>query len=105
MRERPDVPQPDAPHAAFTEWTDAAKQRRAADLEETERARRKIWWGGLWRIMVVEWAAIALLGWSFHTTSSTAGWIAFWSALGLGDGGFLVLFVITVRRVEQVRPW
>ncbi len=105
MSGRPDVPAQGESHEAFAAWRDETKQRRAAQIEATERARRKIWLGGLWRLMVVEWCAVGILLYSWHMTDQRGAWIVFWSALGLGDGGFLVLLVITVRKVEQVKPW
>ncbi len=101
----PDVPRHGAPRQDFADYREGALQRRAAELEERERAIRRIWWGGLWRIMLVEWSAIGLLGWSLHTTSMTAGTMAFYGALGLGYAGFLILLVITVQKVDQVKPW
>ena len=101
----PDVPAHGASHEAFAEWSDAAKRRRAAGIEATERVRRRIWLGFLWRVALVEWSAIAMLLYSWHMRDPATAWIVFWSALGLGYGGFLLLLVITVRKVEQVRPW
>ncbi len=105
MSDPPDVPGQGESHEVFDAWREEAKLRRAAEIEATERARRKIWLGGLWRLMVVEWCAVGMLLYSWHMTGGTGAWIVFWSSLGFGDGGFLVLLVITVRKVEQVKPW
>jgi hypothetical protein len=96
----PDLPGPGASPAELHRWQAEARERRAAALDTWVARNRRIWRDGLLKIILIEWAAVLLMLWSFHTTSSTAGYLAFWGALGLGDGGFLVVFVRTWRAAE-----
>ncbi len=93
-------PLPGASPDALQQWEAGAHDRRARQLEERERFLRRLWLKCWIQVFVVEWAAIAVMLWSFHTTSVTAGTIAFWSALALGDGGFLFFLVRTWRKAE-----
>jgi polyferredoxin len=104
MNGAPLIPPPGASPDAFREWRAAALERRAAGAQQTDRLRRAIWRRGLLHIMLVEWAAVLLMLWSFHTADPVAGKVAFWSSLALGDGGFLLLFTATWRRAARVTP-
>ena len=79
-------------------------ERRARAIEENDRLRARIWRRGLIAIMAVSWTGVALVLWSFHTTSPTAGTLAFYGGLAVGDVGFLAVFVRTWRKVERISP-
>ncbi len=104
MPDRPPIPAPGAEPGDLHAWAAGAQERRAEDLELSEQYRRGLWLRCWIQIFVIEWAAVALLLWSFHTSSMFAGTVAFWSALALGDGGFLVLFVRTWRKTQSQTP-
>lgn len=98
------IPEPGADAGALQRWQEAERERRAAELEAWDRRNRAIWRRGILQIIAVEWIAVALMLWSFHVSGRLLGEIAFWAALGLGDGGFLYLFVRTWRRAEGGAP-
>lgn len=98
------IPPPGSSPEELARWQAEARTRRAAEIDEWVAHNRRIWRGGLLRLVVVEWTAVALMLWSFHTTSYTAGYFAFWGALLLGDGGFLFILVRTWRAAEGGYP-
>ena len=100
MGDPSDIPPQGASSEQFRRWHEGALERRASALEEWDQRNRRIWRQGLLQIILIEWSAVLLMLWSFTTTSETAGRLAFWSALGFGDGGFLYVFVRTWRAAE-----
>jgi hypothetical protein len=72
------------------------EERLAAQLH-AERERRRLWLGTL--VLCVVWQAIGLflVAWSWHTTSLYYGTLAFWTGLGIGDGGTLFTLVAAWR--------
>ncbi len=100
MSDPPSIPPQGAPPEQLQQWHGGALERRAAALEAWDQRNRRIWRAGLLQIILIEWSAVLLMLWSFTTTSETAGQAAFWGALGLGDGGFLYVFVRTWRAAE-----
>ncbi|HEX9220241.1 MAG TPA: hypothetical protein VF858_07120 [Gemmatimonadaceae bacterium] len=42
-----------------------------------------------------------LLFWSFHTTDSRYGDLAFWGGIGLGDGGMLMALLRARKEAER----
>lgn len=94
------LPPRGATTAELERWQAAERERRAAEIGAWEHRNRRIWINGVLQIVLIEWIAVLLMLWSFSTTSVTAGTLAFWAALGLGDGGFLFLFVRTWRLAE-----
>jgi len=94
------IPDRGATAGDFAHWRHDALSRRAAELEARDAHYRQLWRRALLKLVLVEWAAVLLMLWSFHTASPTAGTLAFWGALGLGDGGFLFIIVRTWRASE-----
>lgn len=98
------LPKPADARAAAAALRTAAAEQRARAYEDSDRLRRSIWKRGLLEIMTAAWFGVACVLWSFHTTNSTAAWIAFWGGLGVGDGGALFCFVRTWKKAEAVGP-
>ena len=75
---------------------------------ESEAAARATFWAYV-RIGAecLFWCAIGLacIGWSFHMTRPTTGWIVFWLGLLLGNGGIAASLLMGYRRGEARGDW
>ncbi|HEU4642544.1 MAG TPA: hypothetical protein VFS44_08825 [Gemmatimonadaceae bacterium] len=75
--------------------------KRAAERAAAERDRRR----DLARTALecFGWAAAGILAilWSVHTTDPTAGRVAFYGGMGLGNGGILLSLLAAYRRGER----
>ncbi len=79
--------------------------RRAATEEEADRVRARDLVRGT--LACVGWGAIGifLILWSAHTTSMTYGRMAFWTGLGVGNGGIIFTLLAVWRRGERRGDW
>ncbi len=75
-------------------------ERLAAQLE-ADRHRRRLWLKTA--VLCVLWplVGLSLIAWSFHTTDSFYGQIAFWAGLAVGDGATLATIVLAWARAAR----
>jgi hypothetical protein len=78
-------------------------ERLAAQLL-AERDRRRLWWRTLLLCVMCQLIGLFLVAWSMHTTSLYYGTLAFWSGLGIADGGTLFTLV-AAWRIGMRKGW
>ena len=71
-------------------------ERLAAEMQAL-RDRRRLWLRTIVVCVVWQMVGLFLVAWSFHTTSLYYGTLAFWTGLGVGDGGTLFTLVAAWR--------
>ena len=81
----------------------AARDREALGRAAGDTRRDLV----LTALQCVGWVAIGifLLLWSFHTTSTTWGRIAFLSGIAIGNGGWIFTMLAAYRRGERRGDW
>lgn len=87
------------------ELLDAIAARDEAAQVEANRDRRRDL--GLTALVCLGWSAlgIACILWSGHTTNYTYGTMAFYSGLGVGNGGIIFTLLGAYRRGEKRGDW
>lgn len=81
-----------------------AVRDEAARIEASRDRRRDL---GRTAIACLGWSAlgIACILWSGHTTNYTYGTIAFYSGVGIGNGGIIFTLLGAYRRGEKRGDW
>ena len=79
--------------------------RRARDAERADGDRRRAM--VLTALLCIGWCALGLflIGWSFHTTDTLLGELAFSAGVGIGNGGVLFTLLEAYRRGERRGDW
>lgn len=79
--------------------------RRREESERADRDRtRELMFAGL-RCFAWALLGVACILWSARTRSLTAGWIAFWSGVLVGNGGITHTLLQAYRRGAQRGDW
>ncbi len=83
------------------EVLDRIGEERLAAQREADRNRRRLWLRTAVLCVVWPLVGLTLVAWSFHTTSSLQGQIAFWAGLAIGDGATLLTIVLAWARAAR----
>ena len=81
----------------------AARRRDEARAADRDRTRDFVRTG----LECVGWCVLGLglIGWAIHTTDQQLGQAAFWTGLGVGNGGWLFSVLGAYRRGERRGDW